>query len=51
MLDVTRCRVDLAANAESLGAIVHGATDRASLERLLDSAGAAGYGKTQNGSR
>jgi 3D-(3,5/4)-trihydroxycyclohexane-1,2-dione acylhydrolase (decyclizing) len=30
--------VDLAANAESLGAVVHRATDRASLERALDAA-------------
>jgi 3D-(3,5/4)-trihydroxycyclohexane-1,2-dione acylhydrolase (decyclizing) len=37
-LDGDTLPVDLAANAESLGAIVHRATDRASLERALDAA-------------
>lgn len=37
-LDGTVLPVDLATNAESLGAIVHRATDRASLERALEAA-------------
>ena len=37
-LDGSTLPVDLAANAESLGAVVHRATDRASLERALDAA-------------
>ena len=40
-LDGESLPVDLAANAESLGAIVHRATDRASLERALDASRSA----------
>jgi 3D-(3,5/4)-trihydroxycyclohexane-1,2-dione acylhydrolase (decyclizing) len=41
VLDGGRLPVDLATNAESLGAIVHRATDRASLERALDASRSA----------
>jgi 3D-(3,5/4)-trihydroxycyclohexane-1,2-dione acylhydrolase (decyclizing) len=40
-LDGGRLPVDLAANAESLGALVHRATDRAGLERALEASRAA----------